>query len=84
MYPLTSWRTKPLRNKLFKTQTASLISVVSPVHYKMVPLYQGENICFDVLPNTTDLDVEYSSLTIPQQLEVIFNLMFFFQTWIES
>ena len=44
--------------------------VVSPGRYKMVPLYQGENIRFDILPNAVDFDVEDDSLTIPQQFEV--------------
>ena len=56
--------------------------VVSPGRYKMVPLYQGENIRFDILPNAVDFDVEDGSLTIPQQFEVIFEFIYF-QSWIE-
>lgn len=46
--------------------------VVSPGRYKMVPLYQGENIRFDILPSVVDFDVEDGSLTIPQQFEASF------------
>jgi hypothetical protein len=43
----------------------------------MVPLYQGENIRFDILPNAVDFEVEDGSLTIPQKFEVICILIFF-------
>lgn len=44
--------------------------VVQPGHYKIVPLYQGENIRFDITPATFDFDVEDSRLIMTQKFEV--------------
>jgi protocatechuate 3,4-dioxygenase beta subunit len=45
--------------------------VVQPGHYKIVPLYQGENIRFDITPATFEFDVEDSRLILTQKFEVI-------------
>lgn len=47
-----------------------LFPVVQPGHYKIVPLYQGENIRFDITPASFDFDVEDSRLIMTQKFEV--------------
>jgi uncharacterized surface anchored protein len=44
--------------------------VVQPGHYRIVPLYQGENIRFDITPATFEFDVEDSRLILTQKFEV--------------
>jgi hypothetical protein len=44
--------------------------VVQPGHYKILPLYQGENIRFDITPATFEFDVEDSRLILTQKFEV--------------
>ena len=46
--------------------------VVSPGHYKLIPLYQGENIRFDINPASIEFDVEDNSLNMPNKFEVIY------------
>lgn len=38
--------------------------------YRLVPIYQGENIRFDITPRSVDFSVEDDSLTMPQMFEV--------------
>ena len=44
--------------------------VVQSGHYKIVPLYQGENIRFDITPATFEFDVEDSHRILTQNFEV--------------
>lgn len=44
--------------------------VVSPGRYRLVPLYHGENIRFDIRPPFMEFQVEDSSLNIHDQFEV--------------
>lgn len=46
-----------------------LFPVVPSGHYRLVPLYQGENIRFDITPPHVDFDVEDDSLVMPQKFE---------------
>lgn len=39
--------------------------------YKLIPLYQGENIRFDITPSAVDIEVEDGGLTVSQTFEVI-------------
>lgn len=50
--------------------------VVQPGHYKLVPLYQGENIRFDIKPSVTDFDVEDGAVVMSQTFEVLSTLFF--------
>lgn len=45
--------------------------VVSPGHYKLIPLYQGENIRFDINPAAVEFDVEDGSVDMKQKFEVL-------------
>ena len=51
-----------------------LFPVVQPGRYKLVPLYQGENIRFDITPAIVEFDVEDSRLVMTQKFEVVINL----------
>ncbi len=53
-----------------------LFPVVQPGHYKLVPLYQGENIRFDITPAIVELDVEDSRVVMTQKFEVILAQVF--------
>lgn len=44
--------------------------VVPPGHYKLIPLYQGENIRFDINPASVEFHVEDNSLNMPKKFEV--------------
>lgn len=44
--------------------------IVSSGNYKLVPLYSGENILFDITPSSLDFDVEHDSVTLPRKFEV--------------
>nr|CAG4643284.1 EOG090X07YB [Ilyocryptus agilis] len=44
--------------------------VVPSGHYKLVPLYSGENILFDITPSSYEFDVEHDSVTLPRKFEV--------------
>ena len=47
-----------------------LFPVVPPGHYKMVPVYRGENIQFDIRPSMIEFDVQDESHIIAQKFEV--------------
>lgn len=47
-----------------------LFPVVQPGRYKLVPLYQGENIRFDITPASIELTVEDSRVVMAQKFEV--------------
>lgn len=47
-----------------------LFPVVQPGSYKLVPLYQGENIRFDITPASVELTVEDGRLVMAQKFEV--------------
>lgn len=77
--PLESTSVEKHENWELVCQTSSdlkghfVFPVVQPGRYKLVPLYQGENIRFDITPAAVEFEVEDTKLIMSQKFEVFFS-----------